>query len=499
MRFMKTNASWAIAMALLLTACQAPPSPLTTGTLVSRQEFSLRVRPVVSDGMRLLAAPPLKTAADVDSLEIHLQAQVGPGQYLPIDAATGEPSAETSSPVKLRVEGPLDPSLSLAFNHLKPETDYRILARAFEGTVQISDDEHSAIDVPVATVQELGTVEVPLRIAAPFGAETQVSLDLWGLHPKISRVQASLSNPAQGVVAQVDVPRASLGSALNLASLRANTTYKLDLTAYEDWNPTPIGTASALIPVATEQSVATRSIPLAIKGEWFLSTGLDYVAVDGAGNIHATIFVTQSSTRLLRYGRDGSTTDITLPFRLYGLDVAPDGTRFVVTEDGRALRLTSDAGAYEVLVNAGSYGLDVDEAGNCYATADWDKVYKFAPGSTTGELVSSGLYSGHAVFAAPGGALYIETHGASQNFYRRSAPNAPAELLWSGSGNWARGMVMRSDGKILTPVEMSGLWEIDPTTGARTLIMPYPQVHRGLAQDVKGNLYVTGNGFLRVF
>ena len=484
---------------MALTACQAPLPSMATPSSVSPQGLSLRVRPVLNDGMRLLAATPLKTAADVDALEIHLQVKAGSGGYLPIDAATGEPSAETTNPLKLRVEGPLDPTLSLTFNHLKRETEYRILARAFDGAVQISEDEHSSVVVPVGTSPNLGPVEVPLRLVTPFGAQTQVSLDLWGLHAKITRVRVSLSNPAQGVVAELDLPRANLGKAMTLASLRANTPYTLDLTAYAQGSLTPIGTASTLIPVATEESVASRSIPMTITGDMVLGSDLDLVAVDGAGNLHVAMSRIGSVTDLVRYSRDGSVTTLRLPYAVKSFDVAPNGTRYVVTRDERALRILSDAGDFQVLVSSGATCLDVDAEGNCY-TAGNSVIRKFAPGLTTGMIVARDFpYLSDALYAAPDGVLYLSVNSAGAGFYRIPSPNAEPEWVAPAPSTWARAMTTYTDGRILAAIDRNGLWALDLAQGIWSQVLPPSQAGGGLAKDVKGNFYVTGNGTLRVF
>lgn len=494
MRMIRLNPAWALGLALALSACQAPLSPVTT----QQEGQSLRLRLVPSDGMRLLAVPAKRTLADVDRLEVFLQIKSG-ADFVAIDTASGEPSAETRHPMKLSVTGALDPGLSLTFSKLKANTEYRILARAYAGNTLISDDARSAVVVSVSNRQVLDPVTVPLAIATPFGATTQVSLSLWGAARRIDHVRASLSDPLKGVMARVNVPSASLSKALNLAALRANTTYTLELEAFEKGNGVAIATASAPIPVLNDETVSARSIPLSIKGDMRWSY-FQYLSIDGTGNFHASLAKnSQTAADIVTYSPQGTIlSSFELPFRVDGIAASPDGVRYVNGSPpgagSQALRLTSDTGDYEVL-SATTGTLFVDGDGNCYVPNGF-AAYKYAPGSTTGTKLVTSPEQVRSVCPGPGGALYLATWNG--NIYRVPEPGATPVLLASGFVTSIIGMMMREDGKLLVLAFLDKVYAIDVITGSREAVVT-PDGTWSLFKDVQGNYYSAGNSYVTVF
>lgn len=415
MRMTRLLHAWTLGLALVLGACQAPPVAVTTSPLLQREDQSLRLRLVPDDGMRLLAVPAQRTLADVDRLEVHLQVKVDDA-FVAIDATTGQPSPETSHPTKLVVEGTPDPGLVLTFDKLKAMTDYRILARAFDGDALISDDARSSVVVPVGNRQALDPVDLPLTIVTPFGAETQVSFSLWGATRRIAFVRASLRDPALGIVARLDVPFASLSKALSLAALRANTTYTLELEAFEAGSGTAIATASGLIPVSNDEAVPARSIPLSIKGDMKLP--LDYytaIALDRSGNLHAVVprelnGSIQGAAELFRFAPTGESSKVYLPHRVDQIIAAGDGTRYVNTDAGPA-RVHEDGS--ETLIGRSATAMAADAAGNLFLASYFGyqdyKIYQYAPGLTE-TLVGGAFAYPRALAVAKDGSLYVADH-----------------------------------------------------------------------------------------
>jgi sugar lactone lactonase YvrE len=522
----------ALGLAISLSGCLARPAAMIPAGAEAARSASLSVRPVSADGMRLLATPPDKTAANIDRVEIFLQIK-HEGAYMPLDAGTGLPSATTETPVMKRVDGPLASVGTLTFTNLKPNSEYRVLARGYEGGVLLTDDERSSTVIQVGLAENLGAVTVPLTIVTPFGAETEVSLSLWGATLRIERVKAILSSPAQGVVAQVEVPLADLSKALKLASLRANTTYTLDLQALAAGSATAIATASALIPVTNDETVATRSIPLSIKGDMKLPLeSYSSVSVDLAGNVYASVSrykdgVYQRAADIFRFTPTGGSSKVYVPHRVDFLKVSGNGTRFVNgdgTVNYRPLRIVSEAGDEEVVGSTAMAVLNAmaaDAQGNLFVSSG-NAVRKVTPDGTE-TLVANTIKFPDDLAVASDGTLYVTSSynasGATGSTVWRISPKAnPAEgyeapvlLCDDFQAQYFNDIAADSKGNVYVIVNptyvpetktylMGFVHQISPD-GTRTEIQPNAYGPRGLAVDAHDNVYLTelSGGRITVF
>lgn len=494
MRFITLKSSWTLAAALLLTACHVPVTPVTAPATHPHEGLTLRVRPVVNDGVAVMASVPKLTAADIDTLDVFLEVKVDE-TFVPVDAVSGQPSAGTSKPVKLRVDAPLDPDLALSFTHLKPNSTYRIVARAYKGEQVISDAAASQVEVSVGTNTSLDPISLPVKVVTPFTARTQVEVALWGAFPLADRLQVSLKHPVRGLVASLSVPKSSLGKPLALTSLNADTSYTLDVQAFASGNPTPIGTASTVIPVADDPEVASRSVSLDLKGSWSVHYMAQYLDVDSAGNLYLTVpNFGQTAADIIRYGRDGSVTTTHVPIRVDGIAVMPDGTRYLLGVPGspgntQVVRLLSDAGDYEILPLNYVNSMAKDAAGNLYVSSGWE-IVKFAPGASTGTVAANLNRVAYGLVPRGDGSFYFWSW---DGFYQSTGDTKLAD--YSNVG----GAVIADDGTLLIATRANGIRKVDPITKGDTEYRPHQGFPTTLIRDTRGLTYFVTQGLAEVF
>jgi|GEM_PF-3562079 len=496
MRNLRALPAWALGLAFSLSACQAPQAPLATPPALQQEGLSLRVSLAPNDGLSLLAVPAKRTLADIDRLEVFLQVKSGTA-YVAIDAASGEAAPQTSNPVKLSVSGPLAPGRTLMFDKLRPSTEYRILARAYKGSDLISDDARSRVEVPVTTRPIVDPVTLPVTLVTPFGAGTQVSLSLWGATRRIDHVKATLSNPDQGVVAGMNVPFAQLSKALNLAQLRSNTPYKLDLEAMATGGGTAIATTSLHLPVTEDEGLPTRSIALSVKGDMRLPIdGYDDVGVDAAGNLYALVQgYDQESAVIQRYTPNGQVTSVAIPFRTDDLAVAATGACFGLGAPPglgyRAFRVGPN-GEISYPSNESAYGLTADAVGNVYVAFS-NRIVRFAPDNQTTTLPSSGSTWKVMAVAKDGTIVFVDD---AERHLRRIRPKAAPEtgyeapeIVYENLGAAANAVAVDAAGNAYVALRDSTVRRITPEgvmTSLGSFLGP-----RGVAVDAQNNLYIS--------
>lgn len=494
MRMFSRNAGWTLAAALALTACQAPLTPVTAPAVVPHEGLTLRVHPVLTDGVSVMATQPKLTAADLDTLEVFLEVKSGDA-FVPIDATSGQPKPDTPNPLKLRLDAPLDLDPALRFTHLKPDATYRVVARAYKGGRLVSVPEASQVEVSVGTDATLDPITLPVKLQTPFAASTQLEVALWGAFPVANRLEISLTHPVRGLVASLSVPKTSLHKPLALTSLNADTTYTLDVQVFASGNPTPIGTASSLIPVLADPALGSRSIDFDLKRQWSVYNA-QYLGVDAAGNLYLTVLKgNQDAADIIRYGRDGSVTTTSIPFRVDGIAVTPDGTRYLMGTprgDGyyQVVRLLSDSGDYEVLSSNYVSSIATDAAGNLYAGVSW-QILKFAPGATTGTLAASLVDTPRGIVPLADGTFY---YWSLDGLYHSGS--STRLLTQSNIG----GVVRTPDDQLLVAVRNAPLWRFDPVAKTQVQVLANVGSVWTLVRDARGLLYmVVGSGTVTVF
>lgn len=226
-------------LAVAIAGCATPTQPRPS----AHSGKTLLVRPFLIDGgLRTQGTVNPKTATDIAALEVVPYVHVGNEVFWPIALSTGEATDSTDPEqiVKARQEGfdPLGQSV-IPLTGLRPQTRYRIVARAFDASASLisTEDARSYAEV---TVQDDNRPEFPLTlpvtlIDTPFGATRTIALQITGSPFQLRATLYKLEDEQL-----VLVPNASLvftpeqaSQPLTFTNLEAMTTYRLKLDALD--------------------------------------------------------------------------------------------------------------------------------------------------------------------------------------------------------------------------------------------------------------------------
>jgi hypothetical protein len=206
---------------------------------------TLLVRPLLVEG-RLTTQGIVnpRTAADIASLEVVPYVNVGNDAYWPLSPQTGEAtdSEDPDSILKARLEG-FDPERQtlIPLTGLRPQTRYRIVARAYDASASLisTEDARSYAEV---TVQDDDRPELPLNLPVtlvdtPFGATRTIAFQITGspffvLDGTLAKVQGE---------EEVAVPNGwfsltpeQVSGQVSFTNLEAQTTYRLRITLQDE-------------------------------------------------------------------------------------------------------------------------------------------------------------------------------------------------------------------------------------------------------------------------
>jgi hypothetical protein len=257
-------------LALSLAGCAAPVPP----AVGEGSGKTLLVRPFLVEGtLKTQGIVNPKTAADIASLEVVPYVHVGNDVYWPLSPQTGEAtdSVDPDSILKARLEG-FDPDRQslIPLTGLRPQTRYRIVARAHDASASIisTEDARSYAEI---TVQNDDRPELPLNLPVtlvdtPFGATRTIAFQITG--SPFFRVAATLYevNGEQ----EVAVPNGTFSLTpeeasrpVSIANLEANTTYRLSVRVLNEAFGVMAGASHDLV-ITNNDDPLQETIPIAV-------------------------------------------------------------------------------------------------------------------------------------------------------------------------------------------------------------------------------------------
>ncbi|MNX35899.1 SMP-30/Gluconolaconase/LRE-like region [compost metagenome] len=295
----------------------------------------------------------------------------------------------------------------------------------------------------------------------------------------------------------MNVPLAQLSKALNLAQLRPNTAYRLDLEAMATGGGAAIATTFLNLPVTDDEVVGARAIALSVKGDMQLPLdGYDDVGVDAAGNLYAlTSRDGQTAAVIHRFTPNGQVSNVAIPFRTDSLAVAATGACFGLGSSPgfsyRAFRVGPN-GEITYPSNDAAYGLTADADGNVYV-AFFNRIVKYAPDGQETVLPTSGSSWKPMAIAKDGTIVFVDE---VERHLRRMRPKAAPETGYEAPGivyaslpAAANAVAVDAAGNAYVALRDGTVQRITPEgvmTSLGSFLGP-----RGVAVDDQNNVYIS--------
>ncbi|MBO9541238.1 NHL repeat-containing protein [bacterium] len=480
----------ALSLLVLATACARVPPLASPGT-------SLLVTPSLFAGSRVQAVVAPKTAADIHRLDLILEIQTAPEEFAPISALTGQPTT-LSDPNALTktLTAPIDFNRATLLGNLRPQTTYRVLARAYDaaGNLISTDDERCAATVAVGNNDQSAiAARLPVKLVdTVFAGRASVTINLLG-PASASLILTDLTAPR---ASYPSLTQASASRVVTVSNLRPTTNYQLLATSY-DASGQPLSTASATLAVANDDALASMSIDVpAVKSDLVANLKVPMgVAVDRNGFIYV---VESALNQIKKYDASGVLqTTFTDPAIVQprGLAVDAANNLYVTTIGGDNVLVFSPTGTLERTLTglANPKGVAVDAAGNVYvASSGNSRVFKFLPGATSSTtVVASNTNSGEGVAVDGLGTLYYTATGNGKVY---KLVNGLPTLLASGLTG-AAGLTVDPFGNVYVAVRGDGrIAKILPGGTVLNSAIGFTTV-QVIAQAPNGQLYVSDSGF----
>ncbi|MNX12254.1 hypothetical protein D3C86_420290 [compost metagenome] len=228
-------------LAVAIAGCAVParPDPADLGGK------TLLVRPLLIEGAwRTQGIVNPKTAADIAVLEVVPYMHVGNDVFWPIAPLTGEAtdSTDPGSILKARLEG-FDPQREtvIPLTGLRPQTRYRVVARAYDASSALISTEDARSWAEVAVLEDnRPTVPVALPVTlidTPFGATRSFSLTITGrafntITGTLYKVRDEGDEAVPGGTLNLTPENAT--RRVTLSNLEAQTSYRLVFRALDE-------------------------------------------------------------------------------------------------------------------------------------------------------------------------------------------------------------------------------------------------------------------------
>lgn len=503
---------------LLLAGCV----PLQRGYV--GREAELVLYPKLYDRMTQ-AVVPANTVSSIATLDI-VPYMFDGAAYKPISSVTGLPLAsETTETLKLSQSSPsVDPNRPFILRHLKPNTPYRIFARAWNQQNQmISVEASSSVDINVGSDDAPSVLNLPVWLSAiPFSASTQVQINLDRTGRCAFIRTTLLQGGTQLRIAQTIAPNPTV----YFNNLEGNSTYQLLVEACQSGGSVLASSSTNLV-ITNDTIPATQSIALTIP--WVASTvaGLagspgtaDGVgtaarfqnplgaAVDSAGNIYVSDRFNYTVRKIAPGGvvstfagfpgsigaLDGTGTAARLA-NLVGVTVGSGGTLYIADYDNQAVRkITSSAvvttfagllGSSGTTDGAGTLarfyrpcGITLDGSGNLFLTDQFNHTIRKV--SAAGDVTT--------IAGNPGTPGSVDGTGPAARFCYPSGVAVDAAGTLYISDQQSHAIRKITSGGVVTTFagQLLGSGTADGVGTAARFNFPC-----GVAIDNAGNLYVT--------
>lgn len=312
--------TWVTPMFLLGCAVMAP--------LKAPKLVDVAIYPKVNPYTQAIV--PNYTIANIATLSIIPHIETAPGVYSSISSVTGNPvAADAQDVLRLSMASPsIDPNRPFIIRHLKANSNYRILARAYaSNNGAISNDASSLVELALTNNDAPTLATVPVNLVnVPFAATTSVTLNVEGKFDYLKTTLYLMAGNAQiGVSTTTQTkPEVTFGN------LQANTNYRVVAEAYK------LGAVKASqsldITTGNDNAPATQSIALNVP--YFIST----VAGNGNGT----------------YDGDGGQATAAGVNRPYCVASDPHGNLYIAEPHNNRIRKVSRSGVISTFAGYGS-------------------------------------------------------------------------------------------------------------------------------------------------
>lgn len=459
--------------------------------LKSPQFLDLAVYPKVNPYTQTIV--PNYTLGSIATLSILPHIETSPGTYAPISAVTGNPTTVGAQDVLcLHQASPsIDPNRPFVIRRLKPNSKYRIMARAYDSNnVLISADASSYTDVAITSDDAPRIASLPVNLVnVPFGATASVTLNTVGRFDYIKTTLYLVAGNSQ--VGLSSTTRAN--PELVFGNLQGNTSYRLVAEAYKLGGV--IASQSLNLNIGNDNAPAATSISLNVP--YVVSTiaggatgSLDAVgtsaqfnwprgiAVDGSGNLYVADRynyrvrkITVGGVVSTLAGSTSGTADgagTAAQFN-WPCQVAVDSSGYVYVADfanHRIRKITPDGvvstfagssvGTADGAGTAAQFncpaGVALDAAGNIYVGDDSNhRIRKITPAGVVSTLAGSSVGSANGVGTAaqfndpagvavdPSGNVYV-AEGAGNRIRKVTPAGVVTTLAGSGATGVADGV-----------------------------------------------------------
>lgn len=356
---------------IMMTGCV----PLRPSAVGSWQEIAIypKVAPLTQAVLNPLSLSSIATLDVVPYVSAS-------GSYYPISAATGDPTTvEAGNYLKLTQASPsIDQNRPFVLRRLKPNRNYRIYGRAYDGgNALISKETSSFVDVAVGNDDAPAIATLPVALVpVPFAATTSVTVNAAGRFDYLKHTLSTVSGNTQVAVLKTSLPT----SLLQFGYLQGNTDYRLVTEAYKLGGV--VASNSLTFNVGSEQAPTSLSLSLTVP----------YVTTTVAGNSASGSVNAQGTAATFYVPYDVTVDSIG---NLYVADtgnqlirkIAPGG--LVSTLAGSTIGFADGQGAAAKF--NGPSGLTVDNSGNVYvADCSNHRIRKIDPSGNVTTIVGSG-------------------------------------------------------------------------------------------------------------
>lgn len=454
------------------------------------------------------------TIASIATLDIVPCVEVGAGVYSPMSATTGNPTELGALDVlKLTQASPsIDPNRPFVVRRLKPNTKYRVMARAYNvSNSLISLDASSYSDVSVLNDDAPILASVPVTLTnTPFAATTSVTVKTSG---RFDYLKTTLCLATGNTLVPIGF-NTRPDPIIKLENLQANTTYRLVAEAYKFG--TMMASNSVDIAIGSETAPATQSLSLSVP---FVVTTLagncaaagnsdgtgvaarfntpHGIAVDASGNCWVCDL---NNGRVCKVTPAGVvTTFVAIPSPL-GIAIDSLGNFWISSISDHCIRKVTPAGAMTVVAGNGAAGwqdgagtsaqfnrphmLSFDSQGNLIiADASNYRVRKMTPAGVVSTIAGNGVNT------------VLDGQGTAAQFAYPSG-------MWVDRNDNI--FVGEHHGHVIRKITPSGLVKTYAGIGGQSGYLDGPATSAKLMNpasmrgDDQGNLYVTEWGGYRI-